>query len=147
MRDLQKDLEICNKATQGPWYWTPEEIECDPETGWWGEPPSVMLPQVMGDDNGKGFVVWSNDDAEFIAQAREGWPHAIERAIKAEAEVERLTDLLDHYNAKCAICDCADDVTILHTENAKLRKVADVANDGNTFALVQALAELDKEES
>jgi hypothetical protein len=95
MRDLQKDLEICNKATQGPWYWTPEEIECDPETGWWGEPPSVMLPQVMGDDNGKGFVVWSNDDAEFIAQAREGWPHAIERAIKAEAEVERLRMALD----------------------------------------------------
>jgi uncharacterized membrane protein len=26
----------------------------------------------------------------FIAAAREGWPHAIERALKAEAEVEKL---------------------------------------------------------
>jgi len=48
---------------------------------------------------------------------------AIDRAIKTEAEVERLK-----------------------TENARLRKVAEAARDGNTFALIQALAELDEEE-
>lgn len=61
---------------------------------------------------------------------------AIERAIKAEAkftecrkaaevlqsEIERLTDLLDHYNAKCAICDYTTEIT-------KLRKVAEAARE------------------
>ena len=115
MRDLQKGLEICNKATPGPWHWTPEEIGRDAGTGWWGEPPSVILPQVMGDNNGKRFVVWSNDDAEFIAQAREGWPHAIERAIKAEAEVEQLKAELKkvefwqkHYEEVTKLCRVVD---------------------------------------
>jgi hypothetical protein len=36
------------------------------------------------------------------------------------------------------------EVERLQTENALLRKVVEAANDGNTFALVQALAELDK---
>jgi hypothetical protein len=30
----------------------------------------------------------------FIAQAREGWPHAIERAIEAEALAQKLLDVL-----------------------------------------------------
>ena len=70
----------------------------------------------------------------------------------AEAEVERLTDLLDHYNAKCAICDCSDDVTVLQAENAKLRTVAEAAraylkcgHRDTLDDLVQALTELDKE--
>lgn len=32
---------------------------------------------------------------EFIRQAREGWPYAIRRALKAEAEVDRLRNELN----------------------------------------------------
>jgi uncharacterized membrane protein len=94
-------------------------------------------------------------------------PHWREMAIKAEAEVERLTNLLDHYNAKCAICDCVNDVMELHAENAQLRKVVEAGEKAiktldNTCYLFakaddraihneavkmfwQALAELDEE--
>ena len=75
MRDLQKDLEICNRATPGPWN---------------GEENTGVEPVF---ETGCGCCTestLSKEDAEFIAEAREGWPHAIERAIKAEAEVERL---------------------------------------------------------
>jgi uncharacterized membrane protein len=86
-------------------------------------------------------------------------PHWREMAIKAEAEVERLTNLLDHYNAKCAICDCVNDVMELHAELTKLRKVVEAAGEYtkhfdefvNSKGIVtsynnlkQALAELDE---
>ena len=37
------------------------------------------------------------EDALFFVEAREGWPEAIEQAINAKAEVERLkTDMIDY---------------------------------------------------
>jgi len=95
----------------------------------------------------------------------------------AEAEVERLRAEVNSYNTTLGetISECAanmqekeqenerlrlyvesitggldeaiETVHYLEAENAQLSKVADAANDGNTFALVQALAELDKESS
>ena len=35
-------------------------------------------------------------EAAFIVQAREGWPHAIERALKAEALARELVEALKH---------------------------------------------------
>ena len=35
-------------------------------------------------------------EAAFVAQAREGWPHAIERALKAEALVQELVEALEY---------------------------------------------------
>ena len=55
-RDLMADLEICNRATRGPWD------------------------------------IYNINNAEFIAAAREGWPHAIERAIKAEEDLIKTED-------------------------------------------------------
>jgi hypothetical protein len=79
-RDLKADLELCNKATQGPWRheWTPDCSEV--------YAPGVDKPIVL--------VGHDPHDAEFIVQAREGWPHAIERAIKAEALAQKLLDVL-----------------------------------------------------
>jgi len=74
MRDLRKDLETCNQATPGPW-WIVRKAE------------GIL---IAGHNHAENF-----QDCDFIAQAREGWPHAIERAIKAEAEVERLRMALD----------------------------------------------------
>jgi len=77
MRDLKADLEICNKATPPPWN---------------GEENTGVEPVF---ETGCGCCTestLSKEDAEFIAEAREGWPHAIERAIKAEEELIKTED-------------------------------------------------------
>ena len=74
-RDLKADLELCNEATPGPWE--AEDGLADPMV-------------VMGRDYSHYFYVHTEWDAQFIAQAREGWPHAIERALEAESLVNEL---------------------------------------------------------
>lgn len=103
-RDLKADLELCNRATPEPWTFHEVEFQCG-----WDECPyekkrednsclkcdgveiyqSAFVPEVL--TLGCGEYDGMNDaDAEFIAQAREGWPHAIERAIRAEKQLEEL---------------------------------------------------------
>ena len=79
-RDLLADLKFCDRATQGPWRheWNPDYSE-------------VYAPGV---DNPIILVGHDPYDADFIVQAREGWPHAIERALKAEALARKLLDVL-----------------------------------------------------
>lgn len=67
-------------------------------------------------------------DAEFIAASREGWPHAIERAIKAEAENAKLRKVVGAAE-KYFYKSCPSSV---HYEQLRID-------------LQQALAELDKE--
>lgn len=83
MRDLLKDLELCTKATSGKWI-----SDCSP----WDD-QIISIPE----DDPDGYVrslftidAATSDDIELVTQAREGWPHAIDRALKAEAEVEKL---------------------------------------------------------
>ena len=118
MRNLKADLEICNKATPGPWECWLSAVQ----SGWMvrvgrGEycdsintayyPENKIRTEGYGCDN--TFIADLNDDeyhtysslqeqianAKFIAAAREGWPHAIERAIKAEAENALLHKVAD----------------------------------------------------
>ena len=92
MRDLQKDLETCNNATPGPWDVFPEV--CGPEgqtvfqieSG--GDICDVADPYPRGENR-------PTSNMRFIAKAREGWPHAIERATKAEALNRELIEVLD----------------------------------------------------
>lgn len=164
MRDLQADLEICNKATPGPWEATSESDEdvrvCQIENE-----ECVCCLALMGDYNWEkeewkeGSIKQWNKDAEFIAASREGWPEAIERAIKAEDEVERLQTLLETLNGECIVCDSVSEITKVQAELAQLRKVADAARgvflgEGEYLCsefrndidrLRQALTELDKE--
>jgi hypothetical protein len=169
MRDLEKDLEICNKATPGPWECRGEY--CDGiNTAY--HPENKTRTKGYGCDN--TFIADLNDDeyhiysslqeqianAEFIAQAREGWPHAIERAIKAEAEVERLKPIEEFADKNFKLWENAaySMNAKLRAENALLRKVVDAAriavdNAGRVrvgqnpvYDLRQALAELDRKE-
>jgi len=71
VRDLKKDLEICKDAARGPWNLNEDLVVSD----------ASNLAVVECD---------STLDTIFISESREGWPHAINRAIAAEAEVERL---------------------------------------------------------
>ena len=68
-RDLKADLELCNKATPGPWEFGP-----------------IYAGTIAGELDEERHRA----NRELLNNFREGWPHAIERAIKAEAEVEQL---------------------------------------------------------
>lgn len=85
MRDLKADLEICNKAMTGPWVRKYENNikQAVSDRG-------ICSCSYSSNIDSAKTAQENSDNMEFIAQSREGWPHAIERAIKAEAEVERL---------------------------------------------------------
>ncbi|OMC96253.1 hypothetical protein MKX34_24110 [Paenibacillus sp. FSL R5-0636] len=74
-RDLHADLAICNAATSGPWQ------TADTTDGYY---------VLDADDYVLAATLEHAADATFINEARTGWPIAIERAISAEAELERL---------------------------------------------------------
>ncbi len=87
-RDLEADLAICEAATAGPWTWQSWEHDRD----------RVLIETEL-------FLVAdamsiSEEDAEFIAAAREGWPYAIRRALEAEAEADRLRNELQIYQER-----------------------------------------------
>ena len=103
MRNLRNDLEICEKATPGPWIQEKvQDGELFPDgTGYAGdfEPVNSVVTWIPnGEDADIETVVdWTLtiNDAQFIAEAREGWPEAIRRALKAEARVNALQEVLD----------------------------------------------------
>ena len=80
MRDLKADLEICEKATPGPWELTVKGN-------------SVKSYAIDGICHGMKI---HGKDAFFVAEAREGWPEAIRRAIKAEAQAAAMREALEH---------------------------------------------------
>lgn len=83
-RDLSADLAICSAAQPGPWLrfteWGREVVRDD---------TFADVISIGGPHDGE-YVDMSPEDATFIVEARTYWPHAIERAIRAEAEVESL---------------------------------------------------------
>jgi hypothetical protein len=85
-RDLAADLSLCNAATPGPWH-----------SAVIGTPRISVWYKVMGGETLKDVSerIDSREDAQFIAAARQGWPDAIEQAMAAESEVERLTLISD----------------------------------------------------
>lgn len=87
-RDLAADLAICEVATPGPWKREPAfECEIYSEADLCG---SVV--SAVGDD--MTYVEIALNNERFILEAREGWPHAIRRAIAAEAENDLLFRIL-----------------------------------------------------
>ncbi|WP_342480464.1 hypothetical protein NST07_25965 [Paenibacillus sp. FSL L8-0340] len=76
-RDLRADLALCSVATAGPW--TASGI------GSWSA--DTKVDGITGD-------VYEDVDATFIAEARTGWPIAIERAINAEGELRRVREAI-----------------------------------------------------
>ena len=88
-RNLKVDLEICNRASKAPWRVVTNKHPTTSGNSWgWVE--GTRENWCWSNDNKKSYA-----DARFIAQAREGWPHAIERAMKAEALVLELREALN----------------------------------------------------
>ena len=136
-RDLKADLEICRKATPRPWV-KDERVGCVAVY-----PASIGKINCMDESEGKrlfykgGYQVLGEDgqfkhwdvhpqdiaDAEFIAQAREGWPHAIERAIEAETLVRELVELVRIMHVTVITLLGCEDVSPEVVEKAKVKEV------------------------
>lgn len=96
MRNLQKDLELCQKATPGPWGWKKHD--------YYEELVNPYGITVMDDGSACGeYAAWINSntsDGKFIAEARTGWPEAIQRAMIAEAMNNILREMMRDSNAE-----------------------------------------------
>jgi len=75
MRDLKADLELCNGFAEMLGEETLEDA----------------ITKAMG----QSFSEFKKDT--FATHALTGWPHAIERAIEAEAKLEKAKDLIQRW--------------------------------------------------
>lgn len=117
-RDYQKDLEICKKATPGPWESLhggedlPDKI-ITPCTGEWSEEIAVELLRV---------------NAEFITMSREALPYYITKCQQLEKLAEELFSV---YQSSCAwriLRIAGDDPT-----KCKCRRTMDKCSLGTCF--------------
>jgi len=83
-RDLDADLAICEAATRGPW-----ELADNFRIR------TALFPGQVSQSVVTGQWLAIDNDGRFIAEARQGWPYAIQRAQEAEQEVDRLRNELD----------------------------------------------------
>lgn len=99
-RNLHADLAICNAATPGPWS-TSSLTEGYVIAG--EDKFTTVATVIEYNDDGSEYLRLGHHDCQdnqaFIAEAREGWPEAIRRALTAEAEVERLREKLAQIEA------------------------------------------------
>ena len=97
MRDLKADLELCNKATPGPWVYG------DTNHGYYLSMPYRGGLAMILKQHKRPRV----SDMRLIAESREGWPEAIERAVKAEALTQELAAVLGRALVNWGvICHC-----------------------------------------
>lgn len=84
-RDLKADLELCEKATPGPW-------ESNSAGNWYGA--EVNYWQVSSDYAIVADLINNKYDAEFIAEAREALPYWLGRVVELEATVLHLQTVI-----------------------------------------------------
>lgn len=101
-RDLNKDLKLCDKTTSGPF-----------EVGFGSFPADALnknlvmvATPIINEKTGKrvmfaatGLIETQQNkvDACFIAESREGWPYAINRALEAEEIIRGLMNSIGIY--------------------------------------------------
>jgi hypothetical protein len=89
-RDLDADLAICEAATPGAWETDTFSIFTAMRPDFTGGLTVASLRGMWKVSNPK-----HENDCEFIAAARTGWPYAILRAKDAEKENDRLRTELE----------------------------------------------------
>ena len=107
-RDLKADLELCNKATPGPWEF---------ERPWeFGPIYAGAIADALDEEKDRA-------NRELLNNFREGWPHAIERAIEAEALARELADMLRR------VTPLELDLELVHEAYGLLKKAKEVLGD------------------
>ncbi|WP_028559828.1 hypothetical protein [Paenibacillus pinihumi] len=79
VRNFAADRAICEAATEGPWTADGSYVEI-PDDFYVGERGPLAYGGVEGGD----------ENATFIAEARTGWPAALDRIAELEAVVHRI---------------------------------------------------------
>ena len=97
-RDAQDELAVCNQATPGPWAFEPIEWECPhgvdsghDEFEQCPEPDitsAAGVTKIFTIDQGDYFGL-NDNDAAFIAAAREMAPYWINRCLEAEKRLAK----------------------------------------------------------
>lgn len=83
-RDIQKDLELCEKACPAPW--NPDHLP--------GVEKDCEMCQINSRSNG-------NADRKFIAESREALPYYIKRCQEAEellSECKNVLEFVQNHN-------------------------------------------------
>ena len=107
-RDLKADLELCNKATPGPWEF---------ERPWeFGPIYAGAIADALDEEKDRA-------NRELLNNFREGRPHAIERAIEAEALARELADMLRR------VTPLELDLELVHEAYGLLKKAKEVLGD------------------
>lgn len=82
MRDYQKDLEICERATKGPWNSEKMAKQVTDK-----RIASEFIVKAA-DGTFAGLINITDEDAEFIAITREALPHYIKRCMELEEALQ-----------------------------------------------------------
>jgi hypothetical protein len=95
MRDAKKDLEVCEKATKGPWEYELDIQQLNIRQGY--NPMKIIFHAVKVDRNRLLRFNHENGeaDARFISLAREALPYWINRAQEAEKLLEEASNFVD----------------------------------------------------
>ncbi len=125
-RDLKAGLELCNKATPGPWKEQGTSVQE------WCIVSESTGDTVVGADYRDGpWVRITAEDADFVIEAREGWPHAIERAIKAEELARELVETLEIFDTVNVDASMKERIEDAKKARAVLVKAKEVLGDGD----------------
>lgn len=134
--DYQKILEVCEKATPGPWGAYDQEI-------WQMIEQSIGLRYPIIASAYEPRKQWfSSADAEFIALTRTALPELVQRCFLLEEVLQQtMTDIEEGLDAdqiiddiKCKVPEIAciegtDYVTVKQSELKALEKVAEAAKE------------------
>jgi hypothetical protein len=132
MRDIEKDLELCEAASKGPWKVKTNRHRNTDGTSWgWVE--GTRENWCWSKSRNKSY-----EDAAFIAAARTALPYWL-------GEVKRLRELTDALGDEVlgANADLAKANIALRTENERLREALDlacedIADDSCPAAIIDA---------
>ena len=95
MRNAKDDLEICGKASPGPWR-VKTNAHRATRGGSWGWIEGPRENWCWADERPR-----SRRDADFVATAREALPYWIERAVKLERALERAAEYVAKVTGSC----------------------------------------------
>jgi hypothetical protein len=120
MRDFAEDQRICDAATVGPWcesrlaagYVITEDDLC-----------ATVASVIEYNEDGSEYMRFMRgkamDNRRFIAEARTGWPAALERIRAQDAEIKQLRKLFRNTN-RCSYENTLE-VGRLRADNERLR--------------------------
>jgi hypothetical protein len=99
-RDIKADLEMCEKATPGPWSKSRMDMDsysCNEK----GDYEIVAYVYRNPEPRIPCFGLQFRNDAKFISESREALPHYIKRTMEAE---DLLKATLEQLDVDCRTC-------------------------------------------